>query len=131
MKSTVLAASLALVAVAACAPQGPPPHVQAAAAAGRPCFHANQVNGFREVDRDTIDLTVGPNEVYRAEFIGVCPDMDQAFTVGVRTRGGSSWICEGPDVEIVVPQSPIGPQVCAAQSLRRLTQAEIEAGRRR
>ena len=130
MRSAAFAATLAFAA-AACAPQTPPPQVQAAAAAGRPCFHANNVNGFREVDRDTVDLTVGANEVYRAELFGVCPDVDQTVALGVRARGGSSWICEGADVEVIVPASPIGPQVCPARSIRRLTQAEIEAGRRR
>ena len=131
MKTAAFAAAAALVALSGCAPQTPPPAVQAATAAGRQCFHAGNVNGFRNVKRDSLDLTVSTREVYHVELFGSCMGLEEAVGVAVRTRGGSSWVCEGADVELVVPVSNIGPQQCPARSLRRLTQAELDAGRRR
>lgn len=125
----ILAAVLVLAA-AACAPQAPAPAPQLAGAPGQQCFHAGSVNGFRDVDDETVDLTVGPNEVYRVQVFGLCPDLDQVRGVGVRTRGASSWVCQGADMELVVPMS-FGPRACPARSLRKLTHAEIAAGRER
>jgi hypothetical protein len=127
------AALIAILALAACAPSTPPGR-QALGPDGlpRPCFHADHVNGFHDVDRDTVDLTVSSNEVYRVELFGACPDIDSVHALAVRTRGGSSWICEGAaDLEVVVQATPVGPQRCQARSIRRLTAAEIEAARRR
>ena len=132
MKPALAAAVLALLA-AGCAPQSPPPERQMVGADGRlaQCFHANNVNGFRSVNRETVDLTVGPDRVYRVELFGLCPDMDQAMALGVRTRGGSSWVCEGQDIEVIVPMEGIGPRRCPGRSVRMLTQAELEASKRR
>ena len=127
MKTVFAAASLAVL--AACAPTPPPREVQAAAAAGRQCFHANNANGFRNATRESVELTVSSNEVYHVELFGSCMGLEEAVGVAVRARGGSSWVCEGADVELVVPVANIGPRQCPARSLRRLTAAELQARR--
>ena len=125
-----------LAAAAACAPPPGPPGSMAAADApshmrgDKQCFHAGSVNGFREVDPDTIDLTVGSNERWRVEVFGLC-DIDDALQVAVQTRAGSSWVCDDNDVELIVPMPGFGPRRCAVKSIRRLSAAEIEAERRR
>lgn len=105
----------------------------AAAAPDRPaprCFLASQVNGFTPRGDDAVDVHVGANRDYRLSLGGVCPDVNWSFRVALRTLGGSSWICEGADAEIIVP-SPNGRQRCLVTDVRPLTQAEIDATRHR
>ncbi len=116
------------LALAACAPYppGPPPH--AARAPARQCFYAGEVNGYREAGRDHVDLLVGANRVFRVELFGACPDIDWSNEIGVRGRGGVSYICDGVDVEFIVPNAGLGPpRRCAARSVRLLTRAEAAA----
>jgi hypothetical protein len=96
----------------------------------RECFSARSVNGFNPVDEDTVDIRVGANRRYRLELVGYCPDVDWSMGIALRTRGGSSWICQGMDAELIVP-SPTGRQNCLVSSVRRLSEAEVKASRRR
>ena len=129
MKPALLVAVAALAA-AACAPPPAAPGPQASAPEGvRQCFNANAVNGFRNVDRDTVDLTVGAGRVFRLELAGVC-DVDFARGIAVQTRGGSGFVCGGHDAEIIVPTDAGGPRVCTATSVRQLSEAEAQASRR-
>jgi hypothetical protein len=105
----------------------------AAARAERPaprCFLASNVNGFTSRGRDAVDVHVGANRYYRLTLAGYCPDVDWSLRVGIRTRGGGSWICQGADAEIIVP-SPTGPERCLVTDVRALTPAEIAANRHR
>ena len=117
---------------AGCAPNPPmgAASATAPAASARQCFSAANVNGFRLVDDRTVDLTVGASRVFRAELLGTCPDVRNAVGLGVRTRAGSSFVCEDLDVELVVPGS-LGPRVCPVTALRMRTPAEMEAERAR
>ncbi len=99
-------------------------------AATRECFSARSVNGFNPVGRDAIDIRVGANRRYRLDLVGYCPDVDWSWRIALRTRGGSSWICQGMDAELIIP-SPTGPQRCLVSAVRRLTPEEVEASRRR
>ena len=126
MRSIVVAAALA--AAAGCAPQPAPAPRAEGPQAARQCFHSGNVNGFNEVDEDTVDLTVGVNEVYRVELMGVC-DIEWATAIGVQSRGGSSFVCSGHDIDIITRTPGLGPQRCTARTFRRLTPAEVEAAR--
>jgi hypothetical protein len=94
------------------------------------CFLSSQVNGFTPRGQDAVDVHVGANRDYRLTLAGVCPDVDWSFRVGLRTTGGSSWICEGGDAEIIVP-SPNGRQRCLVSAIRPLSAAEVAATRHR
>ena len=100
-----------------------------AATSGRDCFNARNVFSFRAYRDDWVDVRVSANRRYRLELTGVCPEVDWTQRIALRTRGGSSWICQGFDAELLVP-SPTGPQRCPVTSVRRLTPAEVEAARR-
>lgn len=134
-----LAASLTLLALAACAPQArtgaatsPTGATQAGAPAQRQCFNAGDVSGFRVIDGRTVDLDVGANRSYRVRLFGTCPDMRGAVGVGLRTRGGSSFVCDDQDLELVVPsESRREVRSCPVTALRRLTEAEVAARRQR
>jgi len=124
ISATILAGSLILSACAsATAGDAPKP----AAAAGRQCFWAEQVNNWTAADDEkTAYLKVGVKDVYRADLFGPCMDLDTAQSIGVRTRGGGSSICDGMDVELIVG-SPLGPQRCQVSKLTKLTPEEIAA----
>jgi len=112
--------------VAACAQQavGAP---AAASSTGRQCFSARNVSGFTAQGENTVDIQVGVRRYFRAELNGVCPNVNWARRVAVVTRSGSSFVCEGFDAEIVVPDPNLGPQRCQIRSIRPLTDAEARA----
>ena len=124
------AALLAACMLAGCAqqPAGPP---AAAASGGRECFSAREVSGFSPVDDDTVDVQVGARRYYRLEIAGVCPNVNWATGVALVARSGSSFICQGFDAELVVPNPGLGPQRCLVNGVRRLTDAEVKAHYRR
>ena len=124
-----LVAIVAGALTASCTAANQPPRAQAARAGGQ-CFLASQVNGFHGVDRDTVHVTVGPRTVYELELFGTCLNVDWSQRIGIRSTGGSSWVCQGFDAELLVP-SPIGVQRCAVSSVRRLTPQEVQAARGR
>jgi hypothetical protein len=93
------------------------------------CFLASNVNGFTPHGRDAVDVQVGASRHYRLTLAGACPDMDWSIRLGLRTLGGSSWICQGADAEIIVP-SPNGRQRCLVGDVRALTPDEVAADRR-
>ena len=127
--SKIATAAIASLAVAGCTADRP--DMQTAQAGERQCFLPRQVSGFSSVDDNSIHVTVGVNNVYRLELIGVCPDIDWSQQIGIRARGGAAtWICQGLDAEIIVP-SPSGTQVCPVTGVRRLSEAEVQAWRDR
>lgn len=115
------------IVLAGCAQQPPTP---LAAGPARECFNARNVSGFTAVDDDTVDVRVGSRRYYRLELAGVCPNVNWARGVALVSRG-SSWVCQGLDAELIVPNTGLGPQRCLATSVRRLSDAEVEALRRR
>ena len=127
MERWILAGVIAAGAVG-CAPVDPAGSPKTASATARQCFNAGNVNGFQVVDTRTVDLNVGANRVFRLELLGTCPDVRDAVGVAVRTRGGSSYICEDNDVELLVP-SQTGPRVCPATGLRQRSPQELAAER--
>jgi hypothetical protein len=93
------------------------------------CFLAASVNGFTPRGDDAVDVQVGASRHYRLTLASACPDVNWSIRLGLRTLGGSSWICQGADAEIVVA-SPNGQQRCLVSDVRALTPAEVAAGRR-
>ena len=114
-----LAASLAV---------GAQSHTEPARSAGRQCFLPGQVNGFTALDRDTVHVKVSASQVYELELFGDCANVDWEQRIAIRSTGGSSWVCQGLDAELIVP-SPIGPQRCPVSTIRRLSDEEVQAFR--
>ncbi|MCF8505784.1 MAG: DUF6491 family protein [Caulobacter sp.] len=97
--------------------------------AKRACFFSHQINGWREdrSARDTVVyLDVNAHDVYRLDMFGPCNGINEAFTIGVETRGGGTAICDGLDVTLIT-NSPIGPFRCPVSKITRLTPEEIKA----
>lgn len=106
------------------------PAAQAAGGSGRQCFLASQVNSFDAVDDQTVVVRTGVRTMYELQIVGVCPDIDWTQRIGIRSTGGSNWVCHGLDAELLVP-SPSGTQRCPVTDIRRLSEAEVETFRAR
>jgi hypothetical protein len=130
-RSRVAAALLSFASLSACVAEESEPGTATAAAAGsgRQCFRPGDVNSFSPQGDDVVYLRVGANRWFRAEILGTCPDIDFSQRVAIRSRG-TSWVCQGLDAEFIVP-GPLGLDRCPITSLRRLTDAEVEAYRAR
>ena len=121
-----LALSLpALAAVAACADMADP-STTAAASGARECFRPAQVNGFNPEGDDVVYLRLGARDIYRAEILGVCRDIDWSNRIGIRARSGGSWICQGLDAELIVP-GPDRVDRCPITDIRKLSPDEVQA----
>jgi hypothetical protein len=107
------------------APQGK----SGARTSGRQCFLPRQVSGFEPVDEDTVNVTVGARTVYQLELFGICRDVNWSHRIGIRSTHGGSWVCQGMDAELLVP-GPTGVDRCQVSSVRRLSDAEVEALRK-
>lgn len=127
----ILAALLPMAALGACAAGTGEPGTTTAATerGGRQCFRPQDVNGFSPEGEDVVYLRVGANDIYRAEILGTCPDIDFTQRVAIRWRG-TNWICQGLDAEFIVP-GPLRADSCPITSLRKLDDAEVQAYRER
>ena len=119
-----------LVLVMGCAPSPSAPDASRLADGKRQCFAAQQVSGFNAIGRDKVYVTVGARTHYELDVLATCMDIDWTNAVAIRTRSGSSWVCEGFDAELIVP-GPTGLQRCPVLGVRKLTPAEEEAYRLR
>jgi len=114
--------------IAACAATGPT--ARGPGSTNRQCFLADQVNGFWGATDDSVLVRVGVNDVYQLQLSGVCHNVDWANRIAFRSTGGSNWICQGMDAELLVP-SPIGPQRCLVTEIRKLSPEEAKLARNR
>jgi hypothetical protein len=124
MRSACLSSLFAFAFVSGCAPQAGPQ--AAAASAPQQCFSAKSITSFHAVGDESVDVQVGTRRYYRLDLTGACTDLKWSNAVAVRTLGGSSWICQGVDAEIIVP-SPSGTQRCLVTGVRQLSDAEARA----
>lgn len=128
-RPALLLLSAVAVAVSSCA--GAPSETAPGSAAAVPrserqCFWASNVSGFGVVDRDKIRVTAGVRDTFELEVGPGCFDVDWATAIGLRSRGGDR-ICSGYDAEILYRSSSFGPQRCFVTSVRKVTEAELEA----
>ena len=125
-RSALILLSIGVATLAACAQQAASAPASAASS-GRECFNARNISSFTAQGESTIDIQAGVRRYYRLELAGVCTNVNWARKVAVVTRSGSSWICQGFDVDLVIADPGIGPQRCLVSSVRRLTDAEARA----
>jgi len=92
----------------------------------RECFHADSVSGFLANDEKRVYVRSG-RKIFELEVLGNCPDLDWATRIGLRTVAGSSFVCTGMDVDLIVPRDGIGPDRCPVRTVRRLSEEEYKA----
>lgn len=122
---------IALGALAGCAPTGDP--APATAASGRSCFFPQFVSGFREAlnsadGAEQIYVDVGARDTYLFETFGGCHELDFAHRIAFEQRGPGA-ICDGLDVDLLVPDATFGAQRCPVRMVRKL--GDGEEGRQR
>lgn len=118
----LFAAAIGATAAFSVQPQG-----AAAESPRRECFNSSAVSGFSAPNDDAIYVRVGARKVFELKVLGSCPNLDWTQSIGLQSRG-SSFICTGMDVDLVVPQDGMGPPLrCAVRTVRRLTDAEVDA----
>jgi len=103
------------------------PRTQALASSGRQCFNAATVNSFHSIGRDRVLVTVGANRNYLLDILGTCPDIDWSTRIGLRSTGGSNWVCQSQDAELLVPNPGRGFDRCPVLGVRQLSPDEARA----
>ena len=119
MISRTFAIAVAATLMAGCTTQDTTPQpVAAAANSDRDCFFLSQVSGFSPAGKDKIHVNVGPSRDYEFKTFGSCPQIDYSEVIAF-DKNGPGTICQGMDVDLIVPTS-IGPQRCPVSMIRRL-----------
>ncbi len=90
------------------------------------CFLGRQVSGFSAVTDSIVDIQVGANRYYRLSLDGSCPDAAFNNRIALRTLTGGTWICQGLDAEIVVPDA-MGGQRCLVRDIQPITKDQWRA----
>jgi hypothetical protein len=103
-----------------------PPAANPTMAQGRQCFLANEVNSFTPTKAGFVDVRAGASRYFRLDLGGGCPNVDWSMRVGIRSVGGGSWICEGYDAELIVPD-PSGAERCPVSKVTSISRAQYLA----
>jgi hypothetical protein len=115
------------VVLAGCTTQPAPTSGRPAASAAQ-CFRSSDVNGWAPGGYEYVDISVGANRYYRLTLGGGCPNVNWNLSVGIRPTGGGSFICQGYDAELIVPD-PQGTQRCPISSIVPITREQYYASR--
>ena len=113
-----------------CTPQPGGAPAAAPASSGRQCFRAQDVNGYTPVSDNVVLVQAGASRYFRLELAGACPNIDWSRRIALQTTAGSSWVCQGLDAEIVVPDPSTLPQRCLVTSIQPISRDEWRAARR-
>ena len=93
------------------------------------CFRADEVNGFSVIDNRTVDVSIGPRDVWRLTLFSKARDIDTALNISVAARTGS-WVCQPTDATVIAP-GPFGVQPYAVSAIRKLTPEELDPKKKR
>lgn len=118
----------ATMALAACAQDGVGSSVERgiAGAEGGECFSVRSVRGFSEGPEDNQIIVDAGRDHYLFETFGPCPDLDWSWSLAFDVSPGT-FICDAMDVDILLPDTEIGPDRCPVRMIRKLSEAEVEA----
>lgn len=122
------ATAITSLAISACT-ANPAPGGAAARSSGQ-CFLASNVNSFNANADGTVDIRAGASNYFRLTPAGGCPDINWAMQVGIRSTGGSDFICNAYDAEFVVPD-PSGTQRCPIATVTPITREQFDAATRK
>jgi hypothetical protein len=129
LKSSALVIALvSCTALGGCAAQSG--GASTAQASGRQCFLPSEVNSFNATKDGNVDIQVGASRYFRLTLGGGCPNnMNFATKVGIRSTGGGSFVCEGMDAELIVPD-PSGTQRCSITAVHPISKDQYLADRK-
>lgn len=117
----------ATLALAACAQDGMDGSVERgiAGAEGGECFSVRSVRGFGEGPEDDQIIVDAGRDHYLFETFGPCPGLDWSWSLAFDVSPGS-FICDASNVDILIPDTEIGPDRCPVRMIRKLSEAEIK-----
>lgn len=119
-------AAAAFALLAGCNSYAPPPPGAAgtSAQAGRQCFYAANVTGYRSGPNNTVIVNTNSRDYYEFRTQPYCAArIDWENRIALRSRSGS-FVCAGYDAEIYVPEA-LGAAYCPLYDMRKLTPAEV------
>lgn len=117
---------LALLLPAALAASAAQAQLPASKPGPRACFFKSQLNGWKEVGDRQLNVRVSVNDVYTIALDSPCWNLKWAQALAVQSRGSSN-ICTGDTVDVIVPDRTTGPDRCWGRVTRRLTPDEVKA----
>ncbi|KAK0332044.1 hypothetical protein LTR94_026484, partial [Friedmanniomyces endolithicus] len=94
------------------------------------CFRTDTIRNFRVDNRDQLYVRALDNTVYEINTSGGCWNMNDAVAIGiipVNGAAGSSNVCAGDSVLVVVPGAAPGQGGCRAQIARALSAEDVAA----
>lgn len=95
---------------------------------GRQCFLARNVTGWKFIGEKAVNLQVNNRQVFHLDLFAPCPQLRQAFeTIAIRTRAGLDLVCNGVDVDVLVPQDNAPPATCLGGNVTYLTPEQVKA----
>jgi hypothetical protein len=113
--------------LAGCASQ--PNTVTGQGRTGKQCFLPSDVNSFEATKDGNVNIRVSASRYYRLDLGGGCSNLvDFATGVGIRATGGGSFVCEGYDAELIVPD-PSGTQRCPISAVHAISKDQYAADR--
>jgi hypothetical protein len=92
----------------------------------RACFYSEDLRNWRQVNDRTVNILANGKQVFQLSLLGNCPDLRMATAIGVRTRAGGGFVCDGLDIDLITP-SPTGPRSCPVTTMRELSPEEVAA----
>lgn len=124
----ILAPSLAVVALTACAAPGDNSPM-ASMSGSEQCFYSSDVRSFTDAGKNVVLVAIGARDAWELTLQSGCPNVGTANSVGIVSRGRTR-ICQGADAEIIVPNvSGSGAQRCLVRTVRKLTPEEAATAR--
>lgn len=98
---------------------------------GQRCFFPRQATGFHRAPRapngaERIYVDVSASDTYLFETFSACPQLDFARGVAF-DQAGTGRICDGLDVDLIVPDRDLGPQRCPVRMVGKLTESAENA----
>jgi hypothetical protein len=122
----MLSIGVLAAAVAASAHAQPPAAPPSAVKPARACFFKQQMNGWKEVGDRQVNIRVSVRDVYEIALDSPCWNLKWSQSLGIESRGSSS-ICTGDTVDVIVPDRATGPDRCFGRVVRKLTPEQVAA----
>lgn len=127
MRFALIAVAAATSLLSACAPASHPVDGDAVASTAR-CFRTDSIRNFRADRQSNLYVRSNRDDVFQISTNGGCWDLDAAYSVAILPPlGGTSTICVGDMVRIVVPNTSPARDSCRATVAKSLTAEEVAA----
>ncbi len=105
---------------------GPNDPVSPTSASRDACFRVQQIDGWAPRGTEGINIR-SRGAVFQADFTIPCPELPESTRISMRSTSGGSYICSGPDAELIAYSHLANANRCTIQTFRKLSAAEVAA----